>query len=127
MVFFFLNQLGGESGGDTTNETYKRMKLFMRASAFLILPVSVTFPSVSHCRCSFGYMSTYTVLIIIIAGSVLLLGDQLTHLNDSNPSLQDPRCKDCPWHSRNKETIIILCVLIYMCIIMHHGMIVSSP
>ena len=44
-------QLGGEGGSTTTNETYKKMKLFLRASAVLILPISSTFPSVSELVC----------------------------------------------------------------------------
>ena len=46
VYIFLLLQLGGEGGAPSSNETYQRLKMFMRASAVLILPVTVTFPAV---------------------------------------------------------------------------------
>ena len=46
-----LTQLGGEGGSPTTNEVHRKMKLFLRVMALVILHVSSTFPSVSLLLC----------------------------------------------------------------------------
>ena len=40
-------QLGGEGGAASSNQTHRNLKMFMRASAVLVLPISISFPSVS--------------------------------------------------------------------------------
>ena len=48
VVPFSVTQLGGEGGSPTTNEVHRKMKMFLRVMALVILPVSSTFPSVSE-------------------------------------------------------------------------------
>lgn len=68
-------ELGGEGGAANTNETHKKMKLFLRASAFLILPVSITFPSALFCYwVTNSLLSTVQILVFKIPGVKTALG-----------------------------------------------------
>lgn len=64
LTFLTNVELGGESTGEP-NPTYNKMKNFMRVSAILVLPISITFPSAL-----FMYWCTTSV---IQSGQILLL------------------------------------------------------
>ena len=47
LAFISNIELGGEGGAPSSNTTHRNIKMFMRASAVLVLPLTITFPSVS--------------------------------------------------------------------------------
>ena len=62
-ITWSTTQLGGEGGATTANETYEKMKLFMRVSAVVILPISASFPTVSALFCTCVYSAEYSMYI----------------------------------------------------------------